>query len=76
ISGNIIEHEKLSWEEKKAYLLENWGTRYINAANEARETLIATYGEAGKSVRYAETFELSPYGRQVSVEEFRELMRP
>ena len=75
-SGKVIEHEKLSWEEKKAYLMDNWGARYVKAANEARNTLIETYGEAGKTATYAETFELSPYGRKVSVEEFRELMRP
>ena len=75
-TGKVFEHEKLSWEEKKAYLLENWGTRYINAANEARETLIASFGDAGRNARYAETFELSPYGRKVTLEEFRELMRP
>ena len=76
IRGCALDPSRMTWEEKKAYLLEHWGTRYENAANEAREALIASYGDAGKNARYAETFELSPYGRKVSVEEFRELMRP
>ena len=32
-----------------------------------------TYGEAGKNIHYAESFELSPYGRKITVEEFRKL---
>ena len=66
----------MTWEEKRRYLLENWGSRYERAAHEARQVLMETYGEAGARVRYAECFELSPYGRNVSVAEFRELMQP
>lgn len=75
-SGAAVDPEKMSWEEKKEYLIANWGARYVNAANAARETLVATYGEAGKKAVYAETFELSPYGRKISIEEFRQLMQP
>lgn len=74
--GSPRDPNTMSWEEKQAYLIENWGARYVNAANEAREALTAAYGEAGKKAVYAETFELSPYGRKISVEEFRALMQP
>ena len=75
-TGEPMEPEKMSGEEKKAYLVANWGKRYEDAANAARQVLTATWGEAGEKARFAETFELSPYGRKVSVEEFRDLMRP
>lgn len=75
-TGKPMDPGKMSWEEKKAYLVANWGKRYEDAANAARQVLTETWGEAGKNARFAETFELSPYGRKVSVEEFRDLMRP
>ena len=66
----------MSWEEKRDYLMTNWCSRYAQTANYARQILIETYGEAGKSIRYAECFELSPYGRKITVSEFRELLNP
>ena len=71
-----IDLNTITWAEKRAYLEKYWGARYERAANDARQVLIETYGEAGKSVRYAECFELSPYGRKVTVEEFRKLLNP
>ncbi len=66
----------MTWEEKSRYLNENWGIRYEQAADSARQVLIETYGEKGRKVHYAESFELSPYGRKISVQEFRELLMP
>lgn len=74
--GKEVDPEKMTWEERKEYLLTNWGARYERVANEAREALIAAWGEKGKTIRYAEAFELSPYGRQVTQEEFRQLLLP
>ena len=71
-----IDLNTITWPEKRAYLEKYWGARYERAANDARQVLIETYGEAGKRVRYAECFELSPYGRKVTVEEFRKLLNP
>ena len=71
-----IDLNTITWAEKRAYLEKYWGARYERAANDARQVLIETYGEAGKSVRYAECFEFSPYGRKVTVEEFRKLLNP
>lgn len=60
----------LSWEGKKAHL-GHWLERFRAAADAARDALVGAYGEAGRSVRYAEAFEQTPYGRQVSPDAFR-----
>jgi len=73
--GVTIDSARMTWEEKKAYLDKYWGVRYVDAANQARQTLIETYGEAGRAVKQAESFEYTPYGSKVTVEEFRELFR-
>ena len=57
-----IDHKNMSWEEKKAFLIKNWGARYIKVANENRDKLVELYGEAGKTVEFAEAFSFSPYG--------------
>lgn len=71
-----LDFAAMTWEEKCSYLKGNWVARYEQAANSARQTLIEIYGEKGRTIRYAEAFELSPYGRKISVQEFRELMVP
>lgn len=49
--------------------------RYLDQADQYREMLIDLYGEEhGRSVRYAESFQLSEYGRQASLEELMQLM--
>ena len=42
------------------------GQRYSRYANEIRNELIAKYGEAGKTTRYAEALELCEYGQQLT----------
>ncbi len=74
--GITVNPKQMTWEEKRRYLTEHWGSRYMTAANDARQLLIETYGEAGKHVQFAECFELSPYGRNISRGEFQALMRP
>jgi len=66
---------KMSDAEKMKFLYDHWGQRYIAAADQARQTLTEMYGEAGKTAVHAETFELCPYGRSVTLEEFRDLFR-
>lgn len=68
--------ESMTWKEKRAWLDEKWGWRFVAAANLGREALRETYGKAGDAVKYAEVFELSPYGRKVSISEFRALFIP
>ncbi|MCQ2379775.1 MAG: PIG-L family deacetylase [Victivallaceae bacterium] len=74
--GEKIDHASWSWEQKREFLVRNWGKRFVNAANHGRNRLIQVYGERGKEVRYAEAFELSPLGRAVSADEFQALMTP
>lgn len=51
--------------------------RFVDQADRYRELLISRYGEqAGRNVRYAESFELSQYGRQASAEELERLLPP
>lgn len=66
----------MTWEEKRAYLTEVFGARFVRAANEARATLRDMYGASADSVVHAEVFEYSPYGRKVSLKEFQDLFRP
>lgn len=47
--------------------------RPAKAAARFREELIKRYGEAGKTIRYAEAFQLCEYGTQVTVSELYEL---
>lgn len=48
--------------------------RFENQADTYRDQLIELYGpDNGQNIQYAESFELSQYGRQVSVEELKEL---
>ena len=51
--------------------------RFETAANGARELLKRVHGVAvGEKIRYAETFEQSPYSRVVSPEDFQKLLEP
>ena len=55
-----------SWKQKMEYLEKHWGWRF-----KAQATMTN-----GKAEKYAEIFEYSPYGRQVSPEEFQALFEP
>lgn len=58
---------------RRAWLAERWATRQANEANRFRSALVKWYGEAGKSVKFAEAFEICEYGRQPSADEIRKL---
>ncbi len=48
--------------------------RNVNIANRFREQLIALYGEeTGRTVRYAEAFEVCEYGRRPTLEELKQM---
>lgn len=72
--GITLEIDKMSWEEKKAYLIKNWGERYRTIANQNRDKLIKLYGEAGKNIEFAESFQFSPYGGRsgITAENFQD----
>jgi hypothetical protein len=58
----------------RAWRVKNAKTYAAELANKYRERLVALYGdERGRRIRYAEAFELSPYGRQATVDELLQL---
>ena len=59
--------------ERRKWLAECWLPRDRHQADSAREQLKARYGESGIKVKYAETFELSEYGRQPNPGELNDL---
>ena len=50
-----------------------YAVRFAKTAARFRKELIAKYGEAGKKIRYAEAFELCPYGGQPTPEQMQAL---
>jgi LmbE family N-acetylglucosaminyl deacetylase len=59
---------------RRAWLAKFHGARYEAIANRYRDVLIRRYGaEKGKTVRYAEAFEICEYGRRPTEEEIRKL---
>ncbi len=62
-----------TWEQRKEWLLGIWGKRCAAMAAHGRDRLVETLGAQGASVKYAEVFELSPYGKKVTRDEFQKL---
>jgi LmbE family N-acetylglucosaminyl deacetylase len=59
---------------RKAWLKENWSRRQSAEASRHRELLVRFYGEeAGRAVKYAETFELCEYGSRPNRDELKRL---
>ena len=59
---------------RKAWLKENWSRRQSAEASRHRELLVRLYGEeAGRAVKYAETFELCEYGSRPNRDELNRL---
>ena len=60
--------------ERQAYLVELVRRQNVAVADLYRDRLIAQYGaERGRSVKYAEAFELCEYGRQPPAEELKKM---
>lgn len=54
--------------------IDNLMDRNVNIANRYRQKLVELYGEEiGNSIEYAEAFQLSEFGRQVSQEELKKI---
>ena len=62
--------ENWTWEQKKEHLNRFWGVRFHAEAEFAGTQLEKRYGHP---VKHAEIFEYSPYGREVTQEEFQAL---
>lgn len=59
---------------RKAWLKTQWSGRQSRESDRHRDALIAFYGEErGKTVKYAEVFEICEYGRKPSEKELRML---
>ena len=59
---------------RRAWLKRFWGARQSSEAEKYRDLLVKLYGpEAGKAVKYAETFEICEYGRRPSAAEIKQL---
>ena len=59
---------------RKAWLRENWDTAFAKHTTQSREVLDQWYGpEQARNMRYVETFEICPYGRQPSEDELRSI---
>lgn len=65
--------EQMSWVERQKFLQLHWGCRDHHAAIHGRELLREIYGPVGDKINFAELFELSPYGLQPTLAEFRAL---
>lgn len=60
--------------ERETFLLDLVKKRNAAVADKYRSRLVDLYGETrGRSVRYAEAFQLSQYGRQASVDELKRM---
>jgi hypothetical protein len=60
-------------EGRRQWLRDGWLVRNKKQADKARAALAAKYGPAGNKTVYAETFEISEYGRQPSPEDISAL---
>jgi LmbE family N-acetylglucosaminyl deacetylase len=59
---------------RKAYLLENVKQRNADVANQHRNLLVQLYGEQkGRTIKYAEAFELNQYGGAATVDQLKAL---
>ena len=66
--------DRNSPEARRSYIKNEWLASNREAAQKAEELLKKTYGEEkGAQIRYAESFQFSQYGENVSLEEFRAL---
>jgi LmbE family N-acetylglucosaminyl deacetylase len=58
--------------QREAYLLDIVKKRNAAVAEQYRERLVEIYGpERGKTIQYAEAFQLGQYGRQASIDELK-----
>ena len=60
--------------ERLAYLEERWLESNRRQADQYRSQLRQQHGESAGAIRYVESFELSEYGRQITVQEFAALL--
>jgi N-acetylglucosamine malate deacetylase 1 len=70
----IFPTEPAARQKRRDEVRRDLARRYASAADQARPTLVKFYGEEkGKTVKYAQSFELCEYGRRPSPEEMKKL---
>ena len=71
---NMLDQVPKGKKTRLEWLKENWSVRYAKQADAARSLLVEKYGLEGHSIKYAEIFEISDYGRQPSANELKKLL--
>lgn len=72
--GRTVPNVPRGDKERAAYLLEMVKKRNMAVAEQYRSRLVELYGaERGKTIQYAEAFQLGQYGRQAPVDELRKM---
>lgn len=70
----ILEQVPKTPDARRAWLRRNWDAAFFKNADHHRAIVAKWYGIAeAKELRYVETFEICPYGRQPSEDELRRL---
>ena len=72
-AGGFLEEVPTSKNDRRPWLGERLKHRFAQVADQCREQLVATYGDRGKIVKYAETFEVCEYGTPLTNETRRRL---
>jgi LmbE family N-acetylglucosaminyl deacetylase len=71
--GRTLANVPTGDKERATYLLEIVKKRNMAVAEQYRERLVALYGERGRTVQYAEAFQLGLYGRQAPIDELKKM---
>ena len=73
-SQELLEQAPTDLPARREWLKKRWVNRQSGEANLNREALIRLYGEErGKSIKYAEAFEICEYGHRPSPDELKKL---
>lgn len=72
--AGLFPDDEAGRQQRRAQVRKSLAGRYAGAANQYRSALVKQYGEQkGKSVRYAQAFEICEYGRRPSAEELKRI---
>ncbi|MFN7937296.1 MAG: PIG-L family deacetylase [Bryobacteraceae bacterium] len=69
--AGLFPNDPAAREKRRADVRRQLAGRYASAANQYRAALVKQYGEKGRSVKYAQAFEVCEYGRRPSAEELK-----
>ncbi len=73
-NASLFPADEAARQRRRDQVRKNLAARYASAANQYRDALVKFYGpERGKSVKYAQAFEVCEYGRRPSQQELKQL---